>query len=275
MKIKLRNVLTIGTIAAVTASFAACSSVPTETSGIAETSAVAQTSAAPETSQTSIETESTAQMTEAASSYEQVELNSELQLNANTFITGFVEQYFPEYDRDTANIEQILDFIYLNLKLNSFESITYETCGDVTYETFTAEDVQSMASRYFGMLITDEISELPAPPETYGDQPQGPYYADGKVWYEEADGQIYNRIGIVNSIANPGDGTLILNFSVYTIDVDRYWSLTLDELHGLYTLTPDQADANDLLSLTTTGTATVGVSQSGEYYLIDYSVNEY
>ena len=180
MKIKLRNVLTIGTIAAVTASFAACSSVPTETSGIAETSAVAQTSAAPETSQTSI------------------------------------------------------DFIYLNLKLNSFESITYETCGDVTYETFTAEDVQSMASRYFGMLITDEISELPAPPETYGDQPQGPYYADGKVWYEEADGQIYNRIGIVNSIANPGDGTLILNFSVYTIDVDRYWSLTLDELRGLY-----------------------------------------
>ena len=247
----------------------------TETSGIAETSAVAQTSAAPETSQTSIETESTAQMTEAASSYEQVELNSELQLNANTFITGFVEQYFPEYDRDTANIEQILNFIYLNLKLNSFESITYETCGDVTYETFTAEDVQSMASRYFGMLINDEISELPAPPETYGDQPQGPYYADGKVWYEEADGQIYNRIGIVNSIANHGDGTLILNFSVYTIDVDRYWSLTLDELRGLYTLTPAQADANDLLSLTTTGTATVGVSQSGEYYLIDYSVNEY
>ena len=274
MKIKLRNVLTIGTIAAVTASFAACSSVPTETSGIAETSAVAQTSAAPETSQTSIETESTAQMTEAASSYEQVELNSELQLNANTFITGFVEQYFPEYDRDTANIEQILNFIYLNLKLNSFESITYETCGDVTYETFTAEDVQSMASRYFGMLITDEISELPAPPETFGDQPQGPYYEDGKIWYETADGQIYNRIGIVNSISNPGDGTLILDFSIYTIDVDRYWSLTLDELRGLYALTPEQADADSLLTQTSSGTATVGVSQSGEYYLITYSVNE-
>lgn len=274
MKIKLRNVLTIGTIAAVTVSFAACSSVPTETSGISETTAVAQTSAAPETSQTSIETEATAQMTEAASSYEQVELNSDLQLNANTFITGFVEQYFPEYDRDTANIEQILNFIYLNLKLNSFESITYETCGDVTYETFTAEDVQSMASRYFGMLITDEISELPAPPETFGDQPQGPYYADGKIWYETADGQIYNRIGIVNSISNPGDGTLILDFSIYTIDVDRYWSLTLDELRGLYALTPEQADADSLLTQTSSGTATVGVSQSGEYYLITYSVNE-
>ena len=274
MKIRLRNVLTIGTIAAVTASFAACSPVPTETSGIAETSAVAQTSEAPETSQTSIETEATAQMTEAASSYEQVELNSDLQLNANTFITGFVEQYFPEYDRDTANIEQILNFIYLNLKLNSFESITYETCGDVTYETFTAEDVQSMASRYFGMLITDEISELPAPPETFGDQPQGPYYADGKIWYETADGQIYNRIGIVNSISNPGDGTLILDFSIYTIDVDRYWSLTLDELRGLYALTPEQADADSLLTQTSSGTVTVGVSQSGEYYLITYSVNE-
>ena len=47
MKIKLRNVLAIGTIAAVTASFAACSSVPTETSGISETTAVAQPRAAP------------------------------------------------------------------------------------------------------------------------------------------------------------------------------------------------------------------------------------
>ena len=267
------HVLIVGTTVALALIVAACSSKTVETIRIAEPSATSRTGAADETVQTAAQT--TAAQTEAPEgSYEMLELDSDFQTYANTFITNFVEQYFPDYDRDTANVEQILNVIYLNLKFNSFDSITCETCGDVTYETFTAEEVQNRASRYFGMLISDELSTFPAPPETYGDQPQGPYYADGKVWYEESDGQIYNRIGIVNSIANPGDGTLILNFSVYTIDVDRYWSLTLDELHGLYTLTPDQADANDLLSLTTTGTATVGVLQSGEYYLIDYSVNE-
>ena len=274
MNNKLRNVLTIGTVAALAASFASCSSEPAPTSAVAETAVIAETSAATVISEVAPETSAAAQTEGPADYFEMLEMDSDRQLYANTFITGFVEQYFTYYDRETAGIEQIMDFIYLNLKLNSFDSLSHETRGEVAFETFTAEDAQSMASRYFGMLITDdELNALPVPLETYGDQPAGPYYADGKVWYEEADGQIYNRIGIVNSISNPGDGTLILDFSIYTIDVDRYWSLTLDELRGLYALTPEQADADSLLSLTSSGTATVGVSQSGEYYLISYSAD--
>lgn len=271
MNKRFKHVLTVSAAAALASVIAACSSVPVETSGIAETSEASQTSI--ETVQTPAETEVSVQAVETESSYEIVEIDSDRQLYANTFITNFVEQYFPDYDRDTAVIEQILGFVHIHIKLNSFDSIMYETRGDITYETFTANDVQRVVSRYFGMLITDELTTLPEPPESYGDQPAGPYYADGRVWYEAADGELYNHIGIVNSISNPGDGTLIMDFSVYAIEIDRYWSLTMDELHGLYALTPEQAEANSLLTRTSSGTATVGVSQSGEYYLINYTVS--
>lgn len=274
MNKRIRNVLTIGTMAAMAYALASCSAAPAETSAGVENPSVAETSAAAvETSQAEAETVATAQAVESETALEVVEIDGDLQLYANTFITGFVEQYFPDYDRETSGIEQILDYIHINLKLNSYDSISYENAGDITYETFTEEDVQRMAVQVFGRLVTDELSELPAPPESYGDQPAGPYYADGKVWYEAADGETYNRIGIVDSILNPGDGTLVMEFSVYTIDIDRYWSLTLDELRGLYALTPEQADADSLLTQTSSGTATVGVMQSGEYYLINYSVD--
>ncbi len=270
---KIKHILTISAAVALASVIAACSSAPAETTGVVESSVVEETSEAVESTETTVVTEESVPAEETVSSNEMVEIDSNLQLYANTFITNFVEQYFPDYDRDTSGIEQILDFVHINLKLNSFESISYETRGDVTFETFTEEEVQRIVSKYFGMLITDELSSLPEPPETYGDQPAGPYFADGKVWYEAADGESYNNIGIVNSISNPGDGTLILDFSIYSIDLDHYWSMSLDELHGLYALTPEQAAADPLLSLSYQGTATVGVSQSGEYYLIDYSVD--
>lgn len=270
---KIKHVLTISVAVAIASVIAACSSAPAETTGVAETSVVEETGEVVESTETTVVTEESVPTAETVASYEMVEIDSDLQLYANTFITNFVEQYFPDYDRDTSGIEQILDFVHINLKLNSFESISYETRGDITFETFTEEEVQRIVSKYFGMLITDELSSLPEPPETYGDQPAGPYFADGKVWYEAADGESYNNIGIVNSISNPGDGTLILDFSIYSIDLDHYWSMSLDELHGLYALTPEQAAADPLLSLSYQGTATVGVSQSGEYYLIDYTVD--
>lgn len=203
---------------------------------------------------------------------EYVDLTSDSQLYCNTFITNFVEQFFFDYDRDTASPEQIIDYIHVYLKLNSFSSISYETNGDITFETFTVEQAQSIASRYFGRLITDdELNSLSAPPSSYGDQPAGPYYEDGKIWYEAADGEGRNRIGIVDSLTNNTDGTLTMEFTIYEIDLDVYRSLSLDDLHAYYALTPEQAEADPTLTAVSSGTATTGVAQSGDYYLITYS----
>ncbi len=218
-------------------------------------------------SETSVSTEDTLDIAP-----ESVDMTSDSQLYANTFITNFVEQFFYDYDRDSASTEQILDFIHANIKLNAYSQISFETKGDITYEVFSLEDAQTVAARYFGLLLTeDDLNSLSAPPSAYGDQPAGPYYEDGKIWYEAADGEGCNRIGIVDSVTNNTDGTLTIEFTIYEIDLDTYWSLSLDDLRAYYALTPEQAAADTTLTAVSSGTATVGVSQSGDYYLITYS----
>lgn len=190
---------------------------------------------------------------------------------ANTFITNFVEVFFYDYDRDIANAERILDFAHIHLKINSRDSISYANKGDLTYETFTLDKARSIASKYFGILLNDdEIQNLPGPPASFGDQPAGPFYEDGKIWYLAGDGESYNLIGIVDSITNNGDGTLTINYSVYSIELETYWQLDNNDFKAYYKMTPSVAEADDTLSMVKTGSAVAGVSQSGEYYLISY-----
>ena len=190
---------------------------------------------------------------------------------ANTFISNFVEVYFYDYDRDSSSKELIYDFAHIHLKINSRDSIGYSKKGDLTFETFTVEKLSSIATKYFGILLKDEdFNSLPTPPETYGDQPAGPYYEDGKIWYEAGDGESYNSIGIVDSVVDNDDGTLTLNFTVYSIDLDTYWQLENSDIKKYYKMTSDMAAKDSTLNKVKTGIATVGVTQSGDYYLISY-----
>ena len=199
-------------------------------------------------------------------------LDSEDQTYANTYITNFVEQYFYDYDRDSASAEQLLDFVHIHLKINSSDSISYETKGDLTFETFTVDKSVKVISKYIAYYFTEEdCKALPEPPETYGDQPAGPYYADGKIWYEAGSGEGYTQIGIVDSVLNNTDGTLTIEFTIYSIDYEVYSGLDMDGIAAYYSLTPEQAAADATLTKTGTGTAFVDVGQSGDYLLISYS----
>ena len=51
---------------------------------------------------------------------------------------------------------------------------------------------------------------------------------------------------------------------------DGYNEVSGDEIKKYYKLTPDQAAADSTLEKVGTGTAYVGVGQSGSYYLLDY-----
>ena len=202
----------------------------------------------------------------------ETDMDSEEQKYANTYITNFTEQYFFDYDRDSAAVEQLLDFVHIHLKINAYDQISYVTKGDITYETFTADKAKKVISKYFAYYFTEEDCKvLPAPPETYGDQPAGPYYEDGKIWYEAADGESYNLIGIVDSVLNNTDGTLTIEFTVYSIDYEEYSTLDMDGIAAYYLLTPEQAAADSTLTQVETGTAVVTIAQSGDYSLISYS----
>lgn len=203
---------------------------------------------------------------------EYIELDSEEQKYANTYITNFVEQYFFDFDRDSATAEQLLDFVHIHLKINAYDQISYETKGDLTFETFTVEKSLQVVSKYFAVYFTEEdCKALPAPPTDYGDQPAGPFYEDGKIWYEAADGESYNLIGIVDSVLNNTDGTLTIEFTVYSIDYEVYNELDADGIAAYYSMTPEQAAADSTLTQVETGTAVVTIAQSGDYSLISYS----
>ncbi len=205
---------------------------------------------------------------------EYIELGSEEQKYVNTYITNFVEQYFFDFDSDSATAEQLLDFVHIHLKINAYDQISYETKGDITFETFTVSEATKVISKYFALYFTeDDCKALPAPPETYGDQPAGPFYEDGKIWYEAADGESYNLIGIVDSVLNNTDGTITIEFTIYSIDYEVYNELDMDGIAAYYSMTPEQAAADSTLTRVKNGTAVVTNAQSGDYLLISYGTN--
>ena len=256
---------------------------PTGTSGsdVTPTESVVDTSASASSEETSAVTETSAssQDTEPESSVENTDENTYViedfdQEYANTFITNFVEVFFYDYSRDTADTERILDFAHIHIKINARDSITYAKKGDLSYETFTFDKASSVASKYFGILLSeDECKKLPAPPSTYGDQPAGPFYEDGKIWYEAADGESHNLIGIVNSVTNNTDGTETIDFTIYSIELETYWQLDSSGMKKYYQMTPAKADADKTLTKVKTGRAVVGVGQTATYYLISYKTN--
>ena len=202
-----------------------------------------------------------------------VPLDADKQEYANTFITNFAEQYFWDFDSSTAELDRYMDFVYLHLKINAQSEVSTAKNGDVSYEMFSAEKAQAVIGKYFGKGVKDEdIKKLHTPPEAYGDSAAGPYYKDGKIWYQPGAGESYNRIGIVEAIKNNGDGTLTLKFTVYEIDLDTFATLNSSGLKEYYKLTPAKASMDKTLKKVSYGSAVVDVSQSGTYLLKSYDV---
>ncbi len=256
--------------------------VTSESSSEAETIATISEAVTPESSSeaTSEDTQSTSESKAASATSDtkatsgddlKISLDAESQEYANTFITNFVEQYFWDFDGPSASIDRYLDFVHMHLKINSPDSVTDVKNGDLTFETFQAEKAQTITGKYFGVALKDEdIKKLSVPPSTYGEFSAGPYYSDGMIWYQAGSGESYNQIGIVDIITNNGDGTLTVKFTIYAIDLDTYSTLDSNGLKAYYKLTPAKASMEKTLSKVSYGTAVVGVSQSGTYYLKSY-----
>ena len=198
---------------------------------------------------------------------EKVVFEGDSQINANTFITNFTEIYFPDYSKETATLEQYLNFAHIHFKVNSYDKIKYEILDGADFETIAFADVLSTVGKYFSVGISeDECKQLPAPSKDV----QGPAYKDGRIWFHGGAGESYSSIGIVDYALNSGDGNLTLEFTIYQIKWEVYNELRGDDIKKYYKLTPEQAAADNTLEKVGTGTAYVGVGQSGSYYLLNY-----
>ena len=204
-----------------------------------------------------------------------IELTPDRQEYANIIVSNFAEQFITDFDWQDASTEQLMDFAHMFLKINKQDAISYEKKGDVTYETFTFNDAREVITKHIGVFISDVALEgMLAPSGSYGDQPAGPYYEDGRIWYEAADGESHNLVAIVDAIMNNYDGTYNLTFTIYAIDMDTYSQINMDELKAYYKMSRDQAANDSTLGEVVTGKATVSVGQSGEYYMLSYHTNK-
>ena len=201
-----------------------------------------------------------------------VKLSAERQEYVNGFLTAFARQHISYFDAANPGIEPYADFAHIYFVMNGYRSISYKNKGDLSFEVFSLDDANSIVAKYFGVLLKEEdCKKLPAPPSSHGDQPAGPFYEDGKFWYEAAGGEGYNILAVVDTCKNNGDGTHMLHFSVYTVDSDDY---SKDEVFKKYTkLTSAEAKKDKTLKKVAAGTAKVDVGESGDYVMKFYRSN--
>lgn len=190
------------------------------------------------------------------------------QEKANIFISNFAEVFFADFDAGNINTKQLLNFAHIHYKINARDKIKYENKGNSSFETFAYKDASTTVGRYFGIgLSEDELKKLPAP--AAGEQ--GPFYENGKIWYPTADGENYNLIAVVDSATSNSDGTFTFYFTVYSIDWNTYSNFKEGDIKKYYKLTSAKAASDKTLTKVTSGTAKVGVGQSGNYFLLVYN----
>lgn len=189
------------------------------------------------------------------------------QIYANAFVSAFAEQNISEMDTENLTVEEYLDFVRIYLKTQATDLISYEPKGEMLFETFTPASAHEVIKVFFGFFTSDVFgSGLEAPSEAHGDQPAGPFYEDGRFWYEACDTEGCNRFAIVDSYTVNEDGTVTLGFTVYEAGPN-------DNLYECYRLSPEEAAADITINIVTNGSATVRINQSGEYSLIYYKAD--
>lgn len=193
--------------------------------------------------------------------------DADRQIYANAFVSAFAEQNISEMDTENLTVEEYLDFVRIYLKTHATDLISYEPKGEMLFETFTPASAHEVIKVFFGFFTSDVFgSGLEAPSEAHGDQPAGPFYEDGRFWYEACDTEDSNRFAIVDSYTVNEDGTMTLGFTVYEAGPN-------DSLYECYRLSPEEAAADSTINIVTNGSATVRINQSGEYSLIYYKAD--
>ena len=209
-------------------------------------------------------------------------LEGDSQTYANTFITNFVEQDFfcgadaGKFNVETAPVMDVLPFVYYHVKINDYKAFSNDKKGECSYVTLSVDKCRDILGKYMMYnLSEDDCKELPEPYEEIGDGHNwywGPFYADGKIWFESGDGEAYNDIGVVDYVKSEEDGNMTLFFTIYEIDFDVYNELTMEQVKEYYKISPAKAAEDKTLIKKGTGEANVAVGQSGKYFINTYEV---
>ncbi len=268
-------------------SFAGCNKNEPSNSSESSSEAVTSSETTTTTSATSEDTKATGSeeskdtgSSEAADDdSEKIILDGGSQTYANNFITDFfkgVDIREGRFDAKNAKVEYVLSFAIMHLEIEFPEEIKVGEKGECSYGTISFDKARDVIGKYtMYVLNEDDCKKLPAPPDSYNASHAnswGPYYEDGKVWFQLGGGEIYNDLCVVDYAKTEEDGSMTLVFTVYAIDLDLYNSLNITQVYEYYNTTPDKAKSDKNLTKRGTGTANVSVGQSGDYFINTFDV---
>ena len=158
---------------------------------------------------------------------EPVSLTAQQQYEANIFLSNFSEQGFCEYgaesfDAAEASDAQLFAFAHLWAKINRRAAIGYSG----SYETMSLDAVNSIVNRYIwreGLLQPAEGTNYSAELGMGHYDWDRCWYSGGYFYYPAADGESFNRFTVVEEAERYPDGRCLLRFTVYELDLQRYW----------------------------------------------------
>lgn len=209
--------------------------------------------------------ESEVQFTAADTTDSSSGISKETQYEANIFLSNFAEtNVLFSFDQYTT-VTDLVDFIHIYAKINASDRISH----DNGYEVLELDWVVDNIDRFFDYKPT--VQEV----EEFYESSEYSYCSDGKVYYMAADGEAYNRIVVVDSLGQIDGGDYFAQFSVYSLNLDEYFSDGIDESY--YYLNGSQADATKSLTKIAKGEAILApFSRNGHdtYKLCSYTINE-
>lgn len=236
---------------------------PPSTSEVATTKPPTETQVPSEDAQTTEPTEVTESVapTEAVTEAQPENVNmidgfnSEGRRRINIFLSNFSEAFFG--DLDQSNKRDLIFFAYLHNKINSHTYIK----ADGYYYFISAARVDETLTRFFGKSIEHgSVHDFE--------------YRNNAYYTPAADGESYNSFTVANEMYDMGDGTYLVYFTVYELDLDVYFDSGISNQY--YELTPWGAASRSDLTHSYNGSAVVRDYDGGSfqsYQIVNYDVD--
>ncbi len=173
----------------------------------------------------------------------------------NIFLSNFSEQHFGSLDKTDRNA--LVFFAYMHNKINIPSSIT----ADGGYYVINKDTVDQTLYRFFGFTIEHNTTAQFK-------------YRNNAYYTPAADGEAFCYFTVATEMYDQGDGTYLVYFEVYALDVDVYFQYGITNEY--YELSIADARSRSDVSYCYSGSAIVCDYDGGSftsYQTIDYIVD--
>ena len=149
----------------------------------------------------------------------------------NVFLSNFSEAFVGNFHPKQENGYDLLRFVLVHYMINDFDKITTINENEMTYFCISKETVDHCLSRFFGVSLTPK-DYAPADGSVFSF-----YFRDGNYLFPAAWGESYNQFTVVSDVNAQADGTNLVHYGVYALDIETYFDIGIP--NELYNYTTD------------------------------------